>query len=65
MLERYSDTTPRAPHAQVGQLALHADRFAALLAQEGYAPATVRGKLQLRDELGLWLKRRQARGHGS
>jgi len=59
MLERYSDTTPRAPHAQVGQLALHADRFAALLAQEGYAPATVRGKLQLLDELGRWLKRRQ------
>ena len=59
MLERYSDTTPRAPHAVVGQLALHADRFAALLAQEGYAPATVRGKLQLLDELGRWLKRRQ------
>jgi site-specific recombinase XerD len=43
----------------VGQLAFHADQFAALLAQEGYAPATVRGKLQLLDDLSRWLKRRK------
>lgn len=59
MLERYGDTTLRAPHAQVGPLALHADRFAALLAQDGYALATVQGKVQLLNELGLWLKRRE------
>ena len=59
MLEGYCDSTTRAQHSQVGQLAFHADQFAALLAQEGYAPATVRGKLQLLDDLSRWLKRRK------
>jgi integrase/recombinase XerD len=59
MLERCRDTTPRAQHSQVGQLALHADRFAALLEEQGYAPVTVREKLQLLGDLSRWLKRRK------
>jgi site-specific recombinase XerD len=58
MLEPDGNTTSRTQHSQVDQLALHADQFAALLVREGYAPATVRGKLQLLGALSHWLKRR-------
>lgn len=59
MLERHRDSTSRAQHSQVVQLELHADRFAALLAHEGYARTTVREKLQLLGDLSRWLKRRK------
>lgn len=59
MLERCSDTTRQAQHAQVGPLAPHADAFEVLLQQEGYAPATVREKRQLLDALSRWLRRRK------
>jgi hypothetical protein len=57
MLERHRDTTSRAQHSQAVQLEVHADRFAALLAQGGYARVTVREKLQLLGDLSRWLKR--------
>lgn len=57
MLERCGDTTRQTRHAQEGPLAPHADAFGARLEQEGYAPATVREKRQLHDDLSRWLKR--------
>ena len=59
MLERHRDATSRAQHSQVVQPELQADRFAAVLAREGYARATVREKLQLLSDLRRWLKRRK------
>ena len=59
MVERYCDGIARAHHLRVGPLASHIDGFEALLTQEGYAQTTVRGKLQLLDELSGWLKRRK------
>ncbi len=57
MLERYCEGTARAQRLRVGPLAPHIDGFTALLAQEGYAPATVQGKRQLLDDFSRWLKR--------
>lgn len=59
MVERYCDDTAPAQRLRVDLLASHIDGFAALLTQEGYAPATVRGKRQLVDDLSRWLKRRK------
>ena len=55
MAEQRYDSAPRARRLGVGPLAPHIDGFSALLAQDGYAPATVRGKRQLIDELSRWL----------
>lgn len=59
MRARYRDgTAPVARRLDV-DLASHFQEFAALLAHQGYAPATVRSKLQLLDALSRWLKRRR------
>src|SRR5436309_3561485 len=59
MIERYCDgTAPVARRLDVDPLASHFKEFAALLAHQGYAPATVQSKLQLLDALSRWLKRR-------
>lgn len=58
MIERYCDGT--APVARsIEPLASHSKEFAALLARQGYAPATVQSKLQLLNDLSRWLKRRR------
>jgi site-specific recombinase XerD len=58
MIERSDDgTAPVARRLNADSLASHFKEFAALLADQGYAPATVRSKLQLLDELSRWLKR--------
>lgn len=59
MAEQRYDSAARARRLGVGPLAPHIDGFSALLAQDGYAPATVRGKRQLIDELSRWLHYRK------
>jgi site-specific recombinase XerD len=60
MIERSCDgTAPVARRVDCGPLASHFKEFEALLADQGYASATVQSKLHLLDELSRWLKRRK------
>jgi hypothetical protein len=60
MIERSCDgTAPVARRVDCGPLASHFKEFEALLADRGYASATVQSKPHLLDELSRWLKRRK------
>jgi hypothetical protein len=48
-------TAPATPF-RVGRLAVHLDGFAALLGDQGYAPATMRQKDDLLADFTLWVE---------
>jgi len=61
-------TTPVTPFGD-GRLAAHLNGFAALLGDQGYAPATMRQKHELLAEFGLWMEEHDVplsrlEGHG-
>jgi integrase/recombinase XerD len=55
MTDPNGDTTAPAGNFGVGRLAAHLDGFATLLGGQGYAPATVRQKLDLLADFSAWL----------
>ena len=59
MLTSHGAATAPDGRSCIGPLAFHIDGFSALLAHEGYAPATVRSKCDVLAALSRWLERRR------
>ncbi|MFZ1414316.1 MAG: site-specific integrase [Defluviicoccus sp.] len=58
MTDRNDAATVRVEHPCIGPLASHVEGFAALLASEGYALATIKQKCALLTDLSRWLEGR-------